>query len=154
MTPHSATVELRPDGRVFVQVYSQPQGQTWIVDGLPTVLSDGDDPEALGEAVIAALGRSTVDVLPARDLRANPPSSDLLAWAGARSWAAYTRGVRSVDIDARYDSELTTVDITPEARERTGATVPVMEHRRLGVMVESPAQLGREIQAALAFATA
>ena len=124
------------------------------MDGLPTVLPNADDAQALGEAVIAALGRSTVDVLPARDLRVNSPSSALLEWAGVRSWAAYTRGVRSVDIGSRYDSELTTVNITPEARERTGATVPIMEHRREGVVVESPDQLGRDIQAALNVATA
>ena len=154
MTPHSVNVELRPDGRIFVQVYSRPQGQPWIIDGLPTVLDNANDPEALGAAVISALGRSTVDTLPARDLRADPPSSDLLRWAGVRSWAAYTRGARSVGIYARYDSELTTVNITPEARERTGATVPIMEHRREGVVVESPDQLGRDIQAALNVATA
>ena len=152
-TPHSVTVNLRSDGCVLVQVYSRPKSQAWITDGLPELLENADDARAIGESVIAALHRSTVDVLPSRDLRAEPPAKPILDWAGVRSWAAYTRGMKSVGVYARFDSELSTVDITPKARERSGAFIPMDEGDREGVTVVTPEQLGRDIQAALKIAT-
>lgn len=48
----------------------------------PTALASADDAQTLSEAVLSPLGRSSMDVRPARDLRANSPSSELLEWAG------------------------------------------------------------------------
>lgn len=156
MNPHSAIVRLRPDGRVFVEVYSQPHdGPAWVLDGLPFVLQSAPDAKALGKAVLDALERSTYDVIPAPDPRNNPMVKQLLEWAGVRNWKAYTKGSKSVDVDSRYAvAPPATVDLTPKERDSDGGYTPIMEEHRVDVAFAGAEELGRLVQEALKVARA
>lgn len=146
-----ATVEAQADGRVFVFVYSRTANGFWTLDGLPNVLPTLDDAAALGEAARAALDTSTDGVLPARDVRADPPDREFLAWFGG-SAAKYARGVRSVQLRAEYDDRLTEVIVTPQANEGKGSFTGIREHRATE-RPQDAAEFGAILQRAVARAT-
>lgn len=155
MIPHSVAVMLRPDGRVFIEVYSQPQSGAPTLDGLPLVLQGADDPKVLGQGVLDALERSTYDVMPAPDHRNNPMVKELLAWAGARNWKAYTKGSKSVSVFSRYSvAPPATVNITPDKRDSDGGFSSISEERRVDVAFTGAEELGRLVQEALKIARA
>jgi hypothetical protein len=155
MNPHNVHVILRPDGRIFIEVYSQPHSGAWVIDGLPVVLQSVDDAKALGQAVLDALERSTYDVIPAPDHRNNPMVKELLAWAGVRTWKAYTKGSKSVGLYSRYSiAPPATVNITPEQRDSDGGYTPIMEEHRVDVAFAGAEDLGVLVQEALKVARA
>lgn len=112
MTEHFVRVSLLPDGRVFVQPYSFTENGFRIGDRLPTVLPELANSERLGAALSEALNMSNRRPLPARDLRADPPDREFLAWLGVRTYAQYMRGVRSVSLRAVYDQVVADIAIT------------------------------------------
>lgn len=155
MNPHTVAVMLRPDGRVFVEVYSQPHTGASILDGLPAVLESADDAKALGKAVLDGLERSTFDLHSADELMNRPPMDEFLKWAGARNWKAYTKGSKSVTVFSRYSfAPPATVNITPQKRDSGGGFSPLSEERRVGVSFAGAEELGRLLQEALKLARA
>ena len=155
VTPHNIVVMLRPDGRVFIEVYSRPVQGTWTLNGVPDVIPGIDDAERLGKAILDALERSTWRVIANPDPRNNPVTREVLKWAGARNWKQYTRGSKAVSVYARYAvAPPTSVDISPGARERSGAFVPIRDAHREGVRFQSAEELGRLVQEAMKVARA
>lgn len=154
MSDRLVSVELQRDGRVFVITYSKTSDGHRIMDGLPLIVQAADDAQVLGESVVAGLRRSTDGILPARDLRQNPPDAEFLRWVGTPSYAAYAKGVRSVDVWAEGgDGELTLVEVTPQANGGAGKGFTPMD----GVdelRAPDAHQLGVAVQRALTLATA
>ncbi|MDR6200882.1 hypothetical protein QE374_002791 [Microbacterium sp. SORGH_AS428] len=132
MTRAIVDVHLQPDGRVFVFTYSRDTGGFWVSDGLPAVLEDATDLDALGTAALTALEASTEGVVPARDLRANPPDQQLLAWVGVQTYAQYAKGVRSAKVHAFYgdDGTLNRLLVTPETNHGREGFTPDVERRQ------------------------
>lgn len=155
VTPHSVAVMLRPDGRVFIEVYSRPINGPATIDGLPAVLPRIDDAAVLGDAILQGLERSTFRTMPAPDPGNNPMVEEILTWAGARDWKSYTKGSKSVGIFARYlTAPPTTVSITPEAWNRKGGFSPIDDEYRENVPFASAEELGRLVQQAMKVARA
>ncbi|SDQ17105.1 hypothetical protein [Leucobacter chromiiresistens] len=148
--PHNASIMLRPDGRVFIETYSQPHTGAWISDGFPIVLAGLEGPVVLGEAILDGLERSTYDVYSADELRSRPTLDELYAWAGVRNWKQYTKGSKSVSVYSRYAvAPPTSANISPEERERSGACAPIDDAYREGVRFQSAEELGRLVQEAM-----
>ncbi|MFD5599346.1 hypothetical protein ACFWHR_04745 [Leucobacter sp. NPDC058333] len=146
---------LRPDGRVFIEVYSLPVQGTWTLDGIPAVVPSIEDAEILGQAVLDGLERSSWRIIPAPDPRDNPMVQEVLDWAGARNWKAYTKGSRAVSVYSRYSvAPPTAVDISPYERENSGAYSPIDEEHQEGVVFEGAEELGRLVQEAMKVARA
>ncbi|GEB47447.1 hypothetical protein MTE01_33920 [Microbacterium testaceum] len=147
-------IDLRPDGTLLVHVMARTTEGAMILSGLPKVLTDADDDISLGQTVMAATDEAVSTVLPARDLRHNPPDAELLEWLKLPSYAAYAKGVREVKVHGFYEAgALTHVLVTPahNGGARSGFT-PLTDHR---VRLDSPtaAQLGAAVQEAFALAT-
>ncbi|GAB3156023.1 hypothetical protein GCM10027058_29420 [Microbacterium neimengense] len=155
MTRAIVDVHLQPDGRVFVFTYSRDTAGFWVSDGLPVVLGGATDPETLGAAALAALATSTEGVVPARDLRANPPDQQLLAWVGVNTYAQYARGVRSAKVHAFYDDNgaLNRLLVTPETNHGRDGFTPDVE-RRQEVAVLDAYSIGNALMQALDLARA
>lgn len=153
MTEHFVRVSLLPDGRVFIQPYSFTENGFRIGDGLPMVLPDLANSDRLGAALTEALNASNQRALPARDLRADPPDREFLAWLGVRTYSQYMRGVRSVSLRAIYDQVVADVTITPSRNAGPGGGFTAIADEQISVMYESPEQLGRAVQEAMAKAT-
>ncbi|KTR85529.1 hypothetical protein [Leucobacter chromiiresistens] len=148
-------VMLRPDGRVFIEVYSRPVQGTWTLNGVPDVIPGIDDAERLGKAILDALERSTWRVIANPDPRNNPVTREVLKWAGARDWKQYTKGSKAVSVHARYAvGPPTSANISPKERERSGAYAPIDDAYREGVHFESAEALGRLVQEAMKVARA
>ena len=155
VTPHNVVIMLRPDGRVFIETYSQPHTGARISDGFPLVLAGLEDPVVLGQAILDGLERSTYDVYSADELRSRPTLDELFAWAGARNWKQYTRGSKAVSVYARYAvGPPTSANISPEERKRSGAYAPIDDAYREGVHFQSAEELGRSVQEAMKVARA
>ncbi len=153
MSERVVMVHEQRDGRIFVITYSETTDGHSIIDGLPIVLADSDDATALGAAVVRGLRNSTSGVLPARDLRENPPDKQFLEWVGAPSYAKYAKGVRSVEVWAEGSGDLGKVEITPYVNGggRTGFT-PMEDVHELQFSDE--AALGALVQQAITEAKA
>jgi hypothetical protein len=154
MIDRSASVDSQPDGRAFVFVWAKTTDGMRISEDLPEVLPSIDDATALGEAVVSALARSTTGVLPARDLRENPPDRAFLRWVGTSSFTRYMRGVRMVGIWAAHgvNDPLTVVEVVPKANSQRDGFVDIDAAEELDYI--SPRQLGEAIQRAFLIATA
>lgn len=151
LNPHNVKVLLRPDGRVFIEVYSQPHdGPAWILDGFPAVLQSTQDAKTLGKAILEGLEKSTYDLRSADELWNRPTMEEFLKWAGARNWKAYTKGSKAVGVYSRYSiAPPATIDITPEKRESNGGFSPIVEVCRDDVAFAGAEDLGRLVQEAL-----
>ena len=142
-------VHLLKDGRVFLQPYSTAENGHEIFDGLPEVVASIDDPVVVGMALQAALDRSNARVLPAVDYRATPPDTEFLKWVGARSFAVYARGVRSVSVTTTPQSPADTVTIQSEQNQGArGGFVPI-DGTEFELSYSSPEELGRAVQEAM-----
>lgn len=141
MTAHSVNVLLRPNGDYHVQTYSMPIRQPWRADGVPTVVPAGADATTLGNAILVALDRSTVGVITMPPMSEVPPDREVLAWAGVKTWSAYTRGSRSVGIRAEYDNTPVTARVRPDVRDRTGAYSGMSDEYSI-VTAATPNELG------------
>ncbi|WP_157560097.1 hypothetical protein [Microbacterium sp. H83] len=147
------SVHLQRDGSVFVQTYSEMTGLADIGDGLPLVVESMNDPERLGAVVLDALRASNRRPLPYRNLREDPPDREFLAWLGVQSYGRYMRGVRSLGVDAHFDEVIREITITPESNDGPRGGFSPISEERFSIMFESPEQLGRAVQAAMAKAT-
>lgn len=154
MREHIVSVDWLKDGRVLVQPYSCTANGFDIGDGLPHVLRGSSDAAELGQIVLQALGESNRRPLPARDLRADPPDRELLAWMGLKTAGQYMKGVREVSLYAVYDSEITTVRIAPQRNGGPRGAFTDIKEERVILDYESPEQLGRAVQEAMTKATA
>lgn len=154
MKEHLVTVHLQRDGRVFVQPYSEMTGLADIADGLPAVINSMDDPELLGAVVVEALRASNRRPLPYRNLRVDPPDREFLAWLGVKTYGRYMRGVRSLTVFAAFDEMITDVLLAPKRNDGPRGGFSPISEERFSIMFESPVQLGRAVQAAMAKATA
>ena len=148
------SVELQRDGRVFVITYSKTSDGHRVMDGLPLVVEGADDAQVLGVSVVTGRRRSTDGALPARDLRQSPPDAGFLRWVGAPTYAAYAKGVHSVEVWAEGgDGDLTLVEVTPMANGGAGKGFTPMD----GVdVLRAPGahRVGVAVQRALTLATA
>lgn len=148
----SVEVIVKPNGRVFIDVYSTTMNQFSIVDGPPVTLSSLDDARALGLAVLEAMSRSNRMFLPARNLRTQPLGGELLEWRKAKSWAEYRRHARTVSLSATCAEAPTLIMARPWHNRGRGISVPIPD-ARFSIDYESPEQLGRAVQEAMAKAT-
>jgi len=147
-------IDQRPDGTLLIHVMARTTEGAMLLSGLPKVVADAHDATALGQTVLSATWDAVSTVLPARDVRQDPPDAELLRWLKLPSYAAYAKGVREVKVHGFYDADsLTYALVTPahNGGARSGFT-PLTDLR---VRLDSPtaAQLGRVIQNALALAT-
>ncbi|WP_146185319.1 hypothetical protein [Microbacterium sp. HMWF026] len=153
MSDRLVSVEQQRDGRIFVITYSKTSDGHRIIDGTPLVVESAADAGALGDAVVTGLQRSTDGVLPARDLRQNPPDAAFLAWVGAPTYAAYAKGVRGVEVWAEGSSDLTLVEVTPKANGGASEGFTPMDDVE-ELRSPEPSRLGAAVQRALTLATA
>ncbi len=149
-------IDLQRDGRVFICPYSASVDGPWLANGLPKVLDSLDDVAAVGSAVLEAMQLSRNTVLPARDLRNDPPDREFLAWVGKRSYAAYAKGVRAAEVNGFYDEGGATLDhliVTPMSNggPRSGFE-PIIEHDQ-ELTDLSPEVIGEALQRAMPLAT-
>lgn len=145
-------LDLQRDGRVFVQPFSVTVDGPWILNGLPVVLASVEDVGGLGNAVLRALDASYNTVLPARNLRADPPDREFLEWLGVRSYAQYAKGVRAVTVHGFFEGDVHIL-VTPQSNGggRAGFE-PIVAHRvRLDDWSAQP--VGTAVQAAFEIAT-
>lgn len=149
MSWHMVFAERQPDERVFVVVYSQAVDLHWVIDGLPEVVAPGADSVALGSAILRGLCRSSLGRLHRRV----PEDREFLSWVGAKTYAAYTKGVRSVEIFSDFVDAPDTVELTPQERDPTsGAFGPLLQHRVV-VRNSDAASVGLAVLAAFNAAT-
>jgi len=130
-------------GQWLVASYSQTVHGFWVMNGwLRRLEADAPD-EEIGTAVQQGLERSAASVeAPARDTN---PAAPLLEMVGLRSYGAYMRGTRSIDVTR----EGNTVTIEPKRNEGPrGGFTPLAE---LAEVLDLPSQgeLGKAIQEAL-----
>lgn len=152
MTRGLVGVDLQRDGRVFVKTYSRNTNGMWMLNGLPRVLPNDEDAATLGQAVIAAVEASPSTILPARNVREDPPDREFLAWLGLKTYAAYAKGVRGAMIDAFLDGDRHLL-ISPQHNggPKTGF-VDIREHREK-LTDWTPSVVGAAVQRALTLAT-
>lgn len=120
----------------------------WVIDSLPTLLPQHTLVEQLGATIQDMLGRSRAG-LPelARDSRPARPMLDML---GLRSYAAFTKGAKSISV--HLDGHA--IDITPDHNggSRDGLT-PILEAKRILSDDASAELLGAAVIAAFEQAT-
>lgn len=143
---------LKPKGHVFIDVHSDTLNGFSLVDGPPVTLPSMDDAEALGVAVLEALSRSNRRFLPARNLRTEPLGDELLEGRKAKTWSEYRRHARSVFVSGSFAETPVGVELGPWHNLGRGRSEPI-SGARFTITYESPEQLGRAVQAAMAKAT-
>lgn len=146
-------VDILSDGRVLVQTNSRSDTRQWLPNGLPVALASLDDAEALGATVMEGIRASPMTVLPTRDLRADPPDRELLAWLGVPDYATYAKGLRMVIVHGFFDEGEDHLIVTPQNNEGPrGGFTPMTEHR-VKLFDLAPVTVGRAVQEAGRLAT-
>ncbi|QAY61287.1 hypothetical protein ET475_15725 [Microbacterium protaetiae] len=153
MTRHEVGIDKQRDGRYFVQAFSKTANGFLIVDGLPEVLDAHAVELAIGEAALRALHLSCSRVLPARDLRADPPDREFLAWLGVASYAKYMKGVKEVSLRSEFDETPETIQVIPNRNGGRDGFTDIKEHA-VTITYENPTQLGQAVLDAFQDATA
>src|SRR5438445_5020388 len=88
-------------GELFVASYSKTVPGFWVMNGWLQRLEDGTPDEVIGAVVEEGLDGSETGVeAPSRDAN---PAAPLLQMLGLRSYGAYMRGTRSVDVTREGD---------------------------------------------------
>ncbi|WP_018680389.1 hypothetical protein [Actinokineospora enzanensis] len=124
MSEQLVGVDLR-QGEYVVITYSQSRSGMWVLDGQPVRLPATADFERLGASVTDALDRSRTGL--DDPVRGSKPSQPLLDAFGVTTYAAYTKGTRSVEVFRGPGG----IEVTPQRNEggRKGFT-PVPDETR------------------------
>lgn len=149
---HSICVMRKPNGRVFVDSYFEIANGPTTIDGAPLVLHSMDDAGQLGEAVLEGLAKSFRRILPQRNLRTDPPHLDYPLERRAKTWSEYRRHATMVHVDADYEERIDAVTLTPYHNMGRSTSQPITD-AKFTITFESPEQLGRVVQNAMARAT-
>ncbi|WP_026422170.1 hypothetical protein [Actinokineospora inagensis] len=141
MSEQLVGVDLRR-GEYVVITYSQSRSGMWVLDGEPVRLPATSTPAQLGVAVTDALARSRGGLDDPG--RAAKPSQPLLDAFGVTTYAAYTKGTKSVEVFRGAGG----VEVTPQRNEggSKGFTPIVDEARTL--VDASPNAVGDAVVAA------
>jgi hypothetical protein len=140
------------DGRLLIDT-SIGYTNVWRSDGAPRVLPADTDPGRLGGAVADALLRShEVEVAAPRDQRGD---SGLLAAAGARTWARFVKGTRSVQVyDLRMGAPDDGTHIAPTRNLGARGGFEALVDENVILTTPTPSELGAAVARALELATA
>jgi hypothetical protein len=133
--------------QVWVFAYARTVDGFWVASDLIGPLDSDLEADQLGKAVMAASRRSRTGV-PTPDVDSLSRPSIVVTATGARSFAEYVKGVKSVNVE--FDRHLVT--ITPTAnRGARGGLVPLIEHA-LTVEHVSDVALGSAVRGRLELA--
>lgn len=132
------------DRKLFVQTSSQAEEGFWITEGECRTLPADAPPEKIGTAVQEAVAASRAGVpAPARLVDVAKP---LLAASGAKSFNAFAKRARLVEVDRDRDLTLRAT----QNRGKEGGFVPIPGREIVLPASASPEQLGRAIHEAMA----
>lgn len=149
---HSVGVVVKRNGRVFIDIRSRTENGFALPVGAPLAIDSSDDATLLGETILQGLAQSNREFLPERNLRTHPLGGEVFDLRKVKSWAEWVRHARLVSIRADYDDAVGEIRITPwhnHGRSRAS----VVEGGEVTIVYESPAQLGRAVQEAMAKAS-
>jgi hypothetical protein len=133
--------------QVWVFAYAQNVDGFWTASDVIGPLGSDLEDDQLGKAVMAASRRSrTGDPTPDVDSLSRP--SIVVTATGARSFAEYVKGVKSVNVE--FDRNVVTITPT-ENRGARGGLVPLIEHA-LAVEHVSDTALGSAVRGRLQLA--
>ena len=146
MSSKSVNVDLQSDGRVFLRPFSTTENGYSVVHGIPEVVNDIQDVQALGRALEAAFARSRAEVLPAIEPSLGADDSEFLTWVGRRTSSDYSRGVRTVNVKTLPDIAANRVFLRPLHNKGARGGFVAIPKAGLEVSYDTPEELGRAVQ--------
>jgi hypothetical protein len=151
LTDHVVNIDRQRSGEYLLRVFSLTENGLSVLDGLPARVPAGAEAIILGTEVLAALNKSRIGLPPY--VRGDDLSGPFLKFMGAKSYAAYVRGVHSVGVSANFVDSIIDFRLEPKANGggKEGFS-PIIEHIR-HLPFQSPEQLGQAILDAFEYAT-
>jgi hypothetical protein len=151
LTDHLVNIDRQRSGEYLLRVFSLTQNGLSVLDGLPARVPAGAEAIILGTEVLAALNKSRIGLPPY--VRGDDLSGPFLKFVGAKSNAAYVRGVHCVGVSANFVDSINDFRVQPEANGggKEGFS-PIVEHIR-HLPFQSPEQLGQAVLDAFEYAT-
>lgn len=151
LTDHVVSIDRQRSDEYLLKVFSLTENGLSVLDGLPARVPAGAEAIILGTAVLAAFYKSRRGLPPY--VRGDDLSGPFLKFVGAKSNAAYVRGVHCVGVSANFVDSIRDFTVVPEANGGgKGGFTPIVEHIR-HLPYESPEHLGQAVLDAFEYAT-
>ena len=113
LTDHVVSIDRQRSDEYLLKVFSLTENGLSVLDGLPARVPAGAEAIILGTAVLAAFYKSRIWLPPY--VRGDDLSGPFLKFVGAKSNAAYVRGVHCVGVSANFVDSIRDFTVVPEA---------------------------------------